>query len=431
MFNFNSDKNTSYNIAGSAFGDGGIFDFSEDTSSFTAISLDGPTYDAKGGGGGGGGGGRGGPPSGDDGTDDGTDDGPYDDDDTSFYARYEETGAVQLPGGTYTSGRGELITNTADTTDRYAMSDYNISVNMVGSDSTDPADNPWIVQEVDVHSNLLFELDEDGGQVLDGDGVAIPIMVDLSLAFIEASEFISSFITEGRPDYIASQDPNNFFSFDIDDLYITAELKPIDGAGGTNGNILGSAGPDYLLYDVGETSSDALTFGGSMTFDVYDAALFYALGLWDTIILHEMMHVMGVGTLWDWQGLVEAQQIGGLDTKKPTDNVYVDVFTGETTTALIDETVEADDGSMITRYAIVEEDGGAGTAGGHWDELLYDAELMTGYIEGLDENGNNINYLSSMTVASIADLGYAVDSGFLDVLADATINPDYDPYLTA
>lgn len=48
----------------------------------------------------------------------------------------------------------------------------------------------------------------------------------------------------------------------------------------------------------------------------------------------------------------------------------------------------------------VETDGGPGTAGGHWDDDTFGAELMTGY---LNQSGN---YLSDMTIASLEDLGY-------------------------
>ena len=47
----------------------------------------------------------------------------------------------------------------------------------------------------------------------------------------------------------------------------------------------------------------------------------------------------------------------------------------------------------------VETDGGSGTAGGHWDDEIFEDEIMTGFIS--DEN-----YVSSMTVASLEDLGY-------------------------
>jgi hypothetical protein len=47
--------------------------------------------------------------------------------------------------------------------------------------------------------------------------------------------------------------------------------------------------------------------------------------------------------------------------------------------------------------------GGAGSAGGHWRESVFDNELMSPNIDG------NNNPLSRLTVASLGDLGYTVD----------------------
>ena len=47
--------------------------------------------------------------------------------------------------------------------------------------------------------------------------------------------------------------------------------------------------------------------------------------------------------------------------------------------------------------------GGAGTAGSHWRESVLGDELMTGWISGTSQP------LSRATVASLGDLGYAVD----------------------
>jgi hypothetical protein len=45
------------------------------------------------------------------------------------------------------------------------------------------------------------------------------------------------------------------------------------------------------------------------------------------------------------------------------------------------------------------QDGGGGTAGSYWDEGIFTNEIMTGYI-------NPSNYISDVTWASLADLGY-------------------------
>src|SRR5690606_14221177 len=75
---------------------------------------------------------------------------------------------------------------------------------------------------------------------------------------------------------------------DIDDLRIDASIVEIDGPGG----ILGQAGPDGLR------SGSSLPFEGTMEFDTDDVADLEADGSFGDVILHEMGHVLGVGTIW-------------------------------------------------------------------------------------------------------------------------------------
>ncbi len=154
----------------------------------------------------------------------------------------------------------------------------------------------------------------------------------------------------------------------IDDLYVSVELKNIDGVGG----ILGQAGPNAVW-----TAND-LTAAGVMQFDVADAINIYDQGLWGDVVTHELIHVLGFGSLWDYG--VHAEN--GL--------VVDGWFTGA-------NAVAANGGNLIP----VEQDGGSGTAGSHWDEAALGNELMTGYID-------DSNYLAEFSVMSLADLGYAV-----------------------
>ncbi|MCA9217392.1 MAG: hypothetical protein KDB27_30195, partial [Planctomycetales bacterium] len=58
----------------------------------------------------------------------------------------------------------------------------------------------------------------------------------------------------------------------------------------------------------------------------------------------------------------------------------------------------------------VEADGGAGTADAHWDEVAFDTELMTGFVEG----AGVAMPLSRMTVGSLDDIGYGVNYAAAD-----------------
>jgi hypothetical protein len=226
---------------------------------------------------------------------------------------------------------------------------------------------------------------DPGGVVLDeyrsgdGDDIGYDIWIDfkgsdwsrpLQQAFIDAADYFTTVITDdigGGGRYRGKT---------IDDLYVTAELKAIDGTGG----ILGQAGPTAVW------TATELTAVGQMQFDVADAITFFDKGLWDDIVTHELMHVLGFGTLWEFgsNDLVS-------DTFEYTGSAGNLAYDGE--------------GDIP-----VEEGGSPGTAGGHWEEAALKNELMTGYIND-DENAttNNDNYLSEFSVMSLADLGYVVE----------------------
>ena len=73
-------------------------------------------------------------------------------------------------------------------------------------------------------------------------------------------------------------------------LIIQAEFDSIDGPG----KILGQAGPCMIRTPSG------LTVLGVMEFDTADVAQLITQGLLNTVMLHEMGHVIGFGTLWDF-----------------------------------------------------------------------------------------------------------------------------------
>lgn len=168
------------------------------------------------------------------------------------------------------------------------------------------------------------------------------------------------------------------FNGSIDDLLIDATIAPIDGIG----SILGQAGPCYTRNGTG------LPVYGVMKFDVADVADLQADGDFEAVILHEMGHVLGFGTVWSGRGLI------GAGTSDPT-------FTGATAVGAW----QAIGGSGAVP---VEQLGGGGTADSHWRESVFNGELMTGWID------HNNNPMSAVTIAAFADLGYGVDLGAAD-----------------
>ncbi|WP_420011620.1 leishmanolysin-related zinc metalloendopeptidase [Tateyamaria sp.] len=203
-------------------------------------------------------------------------------------------------------------------------------------------------------------------------------------AFTEAADYLSSIILADLPDAIVN-------GVAVDDISITATLQAIDGVGGT----LGSAGPRVLRDD-----GTFLPSTGAMTFDSEDAQNQLDIGNWETIVLHEMLHALGFGTLWSLMGLTSGSVAGG-DIRFTGANA-TDIYQTEFATI-----AGADAGSLLG--IPVETDGGSGTAGGHWDEDLFGAEIMTGFV---DQGG----FVSLMTIASLEDMGF-----------DTVFDSPYDP----
>jgi len=166
----------------------------------------------------------------------------------------------------------------------------------------------------------------------------------------------------------------------IDDLLIDASVVTIDGVG----NILGQAGPDEFR------SVSGLPDHGIMQFDVADVQSMFSNGLLLDVILHEMGHVLGIGTLWASKGLKSGFNYVGANA----------VAEYKTLT-----------GNAGATSVPLETTGGSGTAGSHWSESVFANELMTGFI------GGTFNPLSRLTIASLKDLGYSVDLGAADPYA--------------
>lgn len=161
----------------------------------------------------------------------------------------------------------------------------------------------------------------------------------------------------------------------VDDLVIYVQFGNIDGPG----KILGQAGPCYVRSD------NNLPILGSLQLDSSDLAVMERQGTLDAVVLHEIGHILGIGTLWSTKGV-----LSGAGTEDPR-------FVGS-------QAVSAYHGLGGTDAAIaVENSGGEGTRDGHWRESIFGNELMTGYISAVS------NPMSAMTVGSLKDLGYGAN----------------------
>lgn len=177
-------------------------------------------------------------------------------------------------------------------------------------------------------------------------------------------------------------------------LVIDAEVAAIDGSFG----ILGSA-TNFRASAESATSDYLYATDGFMNFDSADVSRLNNNGTLYDVILHEMAHVIGFGTLWnaDRYGLSGQFQ-----------DIYTDgsgEYTGAYAVSIYEDTFNTNDG-----YIPIELDGGSGTADAHWDEgwEAGSGEIMTGY---LSSNA----FVSDITLASFADIGYIVQ------LSDGTL----------
>jgi len=160
-------------------------------------------------------------------------------------------------------------------------------------------------------------------------------------------------------------------------LTISAKVSAIDGVG----QILGQAGPTEGI----QIGTKVFPTAGVMEFDAADVEKLFNEGSLNGVILHEMGHVIGVGTLWN-------DYLSG-DIQNP-------VYTGKN--ALREyRTLTGRRNASVP----VENTGGEGTALGHWRETTFNTELMTGYAEPAGVPMP----MSRMTVGCLQDLGYTVD----------------------
>lgn len=188
-------------------------------------------------------------------------------------------------------------------------------------------------------------------------------------------------------------------------LLIFATIESIDGPGG----VLGSAGPCFIRNE------SSLTVVGRMRFDSADLANLAAAGRLQTVIMHEMLHVVGIGTLWTTKDLLVG--VGA-----------VPLFLGPLARAACIDDLS---GSTVCQEGVLVEDCqglppgttcGAGTINSHWKESTFRTELMTGFLN------SGLNPFSTMSIQSLADLGYGVD---LSVADEFSIAPAFAALMDA
>lgn len=171
----------------------------------------------------------------------------------------------------------------------------------------------------------------------------------------------------------------------IDDVVIFAAVDSIDG----RGKVLAQAGPCLVRT----ASFGRLTVVGVMSFDRADIDNLASGGRLQDVITHEMLHVLGIGTLWRTRNFL-------VDPGLETVSYRLSSLPSQ---ALTECQTSIGGGSVCASGIPVENTGGPGTRDGHWRESVFDNELMTGFAE------SGPMPISLMTIGALADLGYGIN----------------------
>ena len=298
----------------------------------------------------------------------------------------------------YDSGNDQIIGGTGfDTLDLSKYSSDQVSFRIAGNDVFIQTPDG----EIELHNQVRYEtghektnieliqfnnisLDHDGiqrwidGQAFDSyttnvAGSDFNVELDFSGSWtlalqtpvIQAARYISSIIIGDVAD-VGS----------IDDIHVDIGLAYIDGDQGT----IGRGGP------TAERATSDLPYRGFFTFDSADIDWMSDNNLLDDVAFHEILHVLGFGTLWDDFNFINITQTGeGLE------------YVGEVATYYYNQEFPQS-GGLATGIPL-ESHGGSGTARSHWNEEDFEGEIMTGYV-------NSNNYLSNISIAALEDLGY-------------------------
>ncbi len=189
----------------------------------------------------------------------------------------------------------------------------------------------------------------------------------------------------------------------VDDLLVFVRLQEIDGATG----ILGQA------RVCARRSSDRPPVVSRVELDAADIERLEAGGRLVDLILHELAHALGFGSLWVERGLL-------VNPSLPVNRGADTHFRGAAAIAAFDEI----GGTAYTggaKVPVENESGGPGTRDTHWRSSVFLNELMTGSLT------RGYNPLSRVTLASLADLGYEVVLDGANTFEVATTPPARAP----
>lgn len=200
------------------------------------------------------------------------------------------------------------------------------------------------------------------------------------------------------------------------DIEITASSPFIDGAGG----ILGQAGPTRTVdYGGGRGPKGrrqraiSISQEAMMQFDIADLEQLRQDGDLVKVVIHEMAHALGYGSLWAANELISPDASGTVQYRH--DGYGLAEYRKES-------------GNPFASYVPIEQQGGPGTALSHLDDddpffnqaaTNFKAEYMLGFLQQwIDVNGNGVQdageffstdkFLSNTSLGIFADLWFVV-----------------------
>jgi len=185
-----------------------------------------------------------------------------------------------------------------------------------------------------------------------------------------------------------------------DDLIIYAQAYAGDGPGG----VLGRAGPcfDRRASAACANRCARIPVIGFMEFDQADLGTLETNGTLQDVIQHEMLHVVGIGSIWQTFSLENG--VGSSNPQYTGAQGIAGCQAAGGTVACVSTVPLAGVGCPPSSG----RECGAGTRDAHWHEATFGSELMTGFLS------KGTNPLSALSVQSLQDLGYTVNAGDAD-----------------
>lgn len=200
------------------------------------------------------------------------------------------------------------------------------------------------------------------GDELNIDFVYLDGTEEFASFFDQVEDFLQQVIIEGLPEATLQNGQR------VDDVQIEVSQRFVDG----QFNVLAFAGPQELR----PSAQGFLPSAGILVLDSSDTSLLIEDGSFFDVLVHEVLHVLGAGTLWDFLGLTSNGQ-----------------YTGQN---VLDE-YRALTGNPNEQFVPLND------ISDHFSEEVFGNEIMTPFTQ------TNENTFSRLTIAAFEDLGYSVN----------------------